>query len=212
MGWAGTASELLNNYFINESDTLYSLSATNDNKSSLVQKMEALGSNLRTLAPITLYELAARSIPNITESERLLRLIRNYGTTLSKIHIPSLIPPLINLTIMFSFLRRALTKSTFFHNTLSAFMALRKLHFIQYIRSTETRGQILYKFVSNTLNGQPPLDACEKAFGSLDLSDNLFYFHKKPSFKTKSSRNKSNSNKSNNDNKDFQRTKGKKCN
>ena len=83
LGWAGLSSELLNNYLLDDENSLSSLNISNDPNSSLGHRIKTLGSSSRTLSPLYLHEMAAKSIPNSYESTRLLKLIKTHASDLS---------------------------------------------------------------------------------------------------------------------------------
>ena len=204
---------------LDDSNSLYALNTTNDNKSSMVQRIKDLGTNFNQISPFSLYEMAAKSIPNSYEKQRLLKIIKSNATSLAKISDVNLLYPLISLAISFSFIRRALTKSQFITNAISTISALRKVHFIPQIGKFFTRGKVAYKFVTNILNGMGPYQACEMALANLDMN-NLFYFShnsKKttkliPKYDSNNRNNSSNSNNQrNNRNSNFQRRAIGKC-
>lgn len=117
---------------------------------------------------ITLYKIAASSIPNLDLKDSALNYIKKCSSNPANIFWKCLIQPVIVLAVYYGLLRHGITLSSFISYQLSAMSSMRLTQMFVNIVSNKDRGLITYRFVAAILHGKLPSEAADIALKGFD--------------------------------------------
>lgn len=154
-----------------DSGALNHLLSTNDSKNSFKQKLYKIGENNRQIDPLTLYLIAAKSVPDSNWRSRMLSFLRQSNVNLEKAAWPMFIGQITSLALYYSGISNVLTQDQFSIFAISALNAIQKLNYLPHIRNWTERGACTLKFVNAILNGKKPHKAIEIALSNKNLRE-----------------------------------------
>ena len=154
--------------FLSDESTLYKHLDPTNSKSSIRSMFLKLKNDDRQVDIITLYKIAASSIPNLDLKDSALNYIKKCSSNPANIFWKCLIQPVIVLSVYYGLLRHGITLSSFINYQLSAMSSMRLTHMFVNIVSHKDRGLVTYRFVAAILQGKLPSVAADIALKGFD--------------------------------------------
>ena len=142
----------------------------------------------RQIDVVTLYKIAANSIPDLDLRVKMLSQIKLNSNNPSKIAWKCVIQPTIVLATYYGLLRHGITLSSFTNYLVSAMNSLKTTHLFVNIYDAPKRGLVTFRFISAIIQGKLPNEAANIALKGFDRLELFKFKNTFKQFFTKKSR------------------------